>query len=86
MEVVVMGELMVDGDEAITGRVTFKQVERKYNYLVRWSNKLDTITHGGSTSHPSSRGSLSAHGHVNNDSSVAKMAFLHWPRPVTLSL
>ena len=30
MEGVVMGELMVDGGEAITGRVTFKQVERKF--------------------------------------------------------
>ena len=28
--VVVMGELMVDGGEKITGRVTFKQGERKF--------------------------------------------------------
>ena len=30
MQGVVMSELIVDGGEAITGRVTIKQVERKF--------------------------------------------------------
>ena len=49
VEGVVMGELMVDGGEAITGRVSIKQVERNSNCLVRWSDILDISTHGGWT-------------------------------------